>query len=244
MENWFRSFLKSDPPAAARDKFLARLLGLFSEDIVRIWCKSQRSPYRDLGRPRIFLSPGARGHTLDFTLQSRHDGSTYVAEMKCWVEYQGYQYLTLCDADQLDALEGPAFDAFLAVAREPSRCQVTIDGEPQAVSGAILVWGDVADSGRAAVQRVHKLSAVLSLREIVDDLLSWKDEQYQVFLTQRREWCLELFERFAKGELRTKHHVPPNRRMEPPGVIPAASPRPSAPAAHARVRETDGRRPR
>lgn len=37
MENWFRQLFKS--PASDRDKFLARLFGLFSEEIVRFGVK-------------------------------------------------------------------------------------------------------------------------------------------------------------------------------------------------------------
>jgi hypothetical protein len=196
--NWLRSLFKSDPPAP-RDKFVARLLGIFSEDIVRIWCKSQHAPYRDLGRPRVFPSSDAKGHTLDFALQSRRNGSIHVAEMKCWVEFQGYRHLTLRNPDQLEALEGPAFDAFLAVARRPSRCAVIVDGEPRTVKGAILIWADVTKSGRAAVRRTHKLTEVLSLREIVEDLVARKDARYQEFLAERLRWCQHLFEGLRKG---------------------------------------------
>jgi hypothetical protein len=117
--------------------------------------------------------------------------------MKCWVEYQNYRYLTLYNAEQLDALEGPAFDAFLAVARRPSHCRISIRGEPHVVSGAILIWGDVAESGRTAVQRVYNLTAVLSLREIIDDLVIWDDKNFKAFLKERSGWCQELFHRLA-----------------------------------------------
>ena len=33
----------------ARDKFLSRVIGIFSEENVRIWCRSDISPYEDLG---------------------------------------------------------------------------------------------------------------------------------------------------------------------------------------------------
>lgn len=40
----------------ARDAFRSRLFGLFSEDIVRFWCRSDRATYRDLGRPTLWKS--------------------------------------------------------------------------------------------------------------------------------------------------------------------------------------------
>lgn len=196
MGNWFRHLFKS--PAADRDKFFARLLGLFSEDIVRIWCKAPWSPYTDLGRPRVIPPRGKKGYTLDFTLQSRQDGSIYVAEMKCWVEYQDYRYLTLRNADQLDGMEGPAFNAFLEVARNPTSCKVTINGSPHPVSGAILIWGDVADTGRIDVTSTYKITHVLSLKNIIDDLVSNEDREYKKFLEDRLGWCRNLFEGLTK----------------------------------------------
>ncbi len=167
MENWFRQLFMS--PMSDRDKFLARLFGIFSEDIVRIWCKATWSPYSNLGRPRVVPPSSGKGHTLDFTLQSKRDESIYVAEMKCWVEYQDYRFLTLCNVKQLEELESPAFNAFLEVAQSPSRCKVSVNGKSQAISGAILIWGDVADSGRNDVKSTYKIVDVLSLKDIIND---------------------------------------------------------------------------
>ena len=201
MDNWFRALCKADPPAPYRDKFLARLLGLFSEEIVQIWCHSDLSPYTDLGRPRV-VSPGTtKGYTLDFTFQSRQDGCCFVVEMKCWVEYQGYKYLTLEAPEQLEGLESPAFNAFLAAAGKPSRCTVTIGGKPQQVDGAILIWGDVTPKGRLEVKQSYGLFAVHSLREIIDNLVSWKDSRYRAFLKERDKWCRQLFQGLLRGSL-------------------------------------------
>jgi hypothetical protein len=196
MDNWFRKLFESD--ASDRDMFLARLFGIFNEEIVRIWCKAPWPQYCDLGRPRVIPPRGEKGYTLDFTLQSRQDGSIFVAEMKCWVGYQGYQYLTLRNTDQLAELEGPAFKAFLEAARSPSRCTVSVNGSPQPICGAILIWGDVADSGRNDVKRTHKIAHVLSLKDIIDDLVSKEDQRYRRFLEERLEWCQHLFQGLAK----------------------------------------------
>jgi len=56
---------------ASRDAFLSRLLGIFSEEIVRLWCDDLRAPYKNLGRPTIKDATSSRGTTLDFTFQSR-----------------------------------------------------------------------------------------------------------------------------------------------------------------------------
>lgn len=196
MKNWFRQIFKS--PASDRDKFIARLFGIFNEEIVRIWCKAPWSPYCDLGRPRVVTPSGGKGHTLDFTLQSKKDGSIFVAEMKCWVEYQNYRFLTLSNDTKLDELESPAFCAFLDAAKNPSRCKVSVNGSPKPISGAILIWGDVAESGRNEMKRTHGIADVLSLKEIIEGLVSNGDNQYRKFLEERREWCQYLLQGISK----------------------------------------------
>ena len=195
MENWFRNLFEST--VTDRDMFLARLFGIFNEDIVRIWCEASWSPYRDLGRPRVTPPHGEKGYTLDFTLQSRKDSSIYVAEMKCWVGYQDHRYLTLSNVKQLEELEGPAFDAFLDAAKYPSRCKVSVNKKSHAISGAILIWGNVDDSGRTAIQRTHKIAHVFSLKDIIDQMVTRKHQPYLEFLKERCGWCEHLFQGLA-----------------------------------------------
>lgn len=52
---------------ARADKFMSRLFGIFSEDIVRCWAKDPQCPYEDLGRPTLKRPDEKRGYTLDFT---------------------------------------------------------------------------------------------------------------------------------------------------------------------------------
>lgn len=100
-------FFQSD--YSPRDKFLARLLGLFSEHLVRDWCTDPRAPYDDLGRPTLRLPGETRGATLDFTLRDRATAKTYVAEMKAELEFEGFKYMTLERLDQLAHHRPPAF---------------------------------------------------------------------------------------------------------------------------------------
>ena len=44
-------FFRSAEPA--RDKYLSRLFGLFSEEVVRTWCACPEAAYLDLGRPTL-----------------------------------------------------------------------------------------------------------------------------------------------------------------------------------------------
>jgi len=95
----FEEIFRTKNPA--RDKFLSRLFGLFSEEVVRYWCRCPAAPYEDLGRPTLRVPGEARGHTLDFTLRHKETVKVYVAEMKCELEFENYRYLRLTGAWQL-----------------------------------------------------------------------------------------------------------------------------------------------
>ena len=74
-----------------RGNFLARVFGIFNEEIIRIWCRSESSPYKDKGRPTIYKDTNKRGSTLDFTLENTKTNEIYIAEMKCWIAYNNYK---------------------------------------------------------------------------------------------------------------------------------------------------------
>jgi hypothetical protein len=94
-------------------QFLSRLLGLFKERIVHHWCACGEAPYDDLGRPTITLPDGSKRFTLDFTLRERSMSRVFVAEMKCWLQFEGYRYLRLSRETDLRRLGNRAFDSFL-----------------------------------------------------------------------------------------------------------------------------------
>ena len=114
-----------------RDKFLAKVFGTFSEKIVEIWCECEKSKYRNLGRPTISCS-NRRNVTLDFTFKSRLDEKIFIAEQKCWLEYEDYKYLTLDSAAQLERVgkSNESFDRFLKTAKKtaenPGKYSVTV----------------------------------------------------------------------------------------------------------------------
>lgn len=188
----FDRFFRTMEPA--RDKYLARLFGLFSEQIVRCWSAVPEAAYEDLGRPTL-LEPGeSRGSTIDFTLRSRAAGKVYVAEMKCELEYENYRYLRLADPAQLRHHTSTAFERFLRVAKDPTSMTVRLRGKPLAVDGAVLVWGAVEPEGRARVMAEHAIADVLSLEAMVDDLDRWSPPEWRAFVGRYRDWTNELFD--------------------------------------------------
>lgn len=192
MNNWFCDLFRSPSVLPERDKMLARVFGIFSEEIVRIWCRSGISIYEDLGRPRIYNN-NDKGYSLDFTLKSKETGKSYVSEMKCWVEYQEYKFMTLRKVSQLDAMESPAFNLFLDIANKPGCYDVYVGNNKIKVCGSILVWGDVDDAGRKEIISNCNFSDILSIKNIIEDLVSTNNPEFFSFIDSRKKWCDELF---------------------------------------------------
>lgn len=182
----------------ARDNFLARLFGIFNEDVVRHWCRNPAATYEDLGRPTVFTQEGC-WHTLDFTLRDRRTGRTYASEMKCELSFEGYRYLRLVGSDQLDHHAGAAFQRFLELSRPGHGLVVKVAGRPTQVDGAILVWGATTESGERAVRERFGLADVLSVEQMISDLHRWDDEEWAARTATLRRWCNELFE-FLNGK--------------------------------------------
>ena len=103
-----------------RDNFLSRVFGIFSEEIVRAWCRAEDCPYCDLGRPSLYEN-GRRVATLDFTLQSKRTGEIFVAEQKCELAFENYKYLQLKSAQDLAHHTSKAFQRFLELAKKPDQ---------------------------------------------------------------------------------------------------------------------------
>ncbi|MEI2612216.1 MAG: hypothetical protein V9G20_26565 [Candidatus Promineifilaceae bacterium] len=186
-----------------RDKFLSRLFGIFSEEVVRCWGKDNQSPYRNLGRPTIKLTGKTRGSTLDFAFESKSDGKVYVGEMKCELEYENYRYLTLESPTQLDHHGNQAFRLFLDIAKNISPYSVTVGGKPQPISGSILVWGRYTEQGRASVITKYGFHDVFSLETIIADLIAWGNKDFTELLDKRQTWTNELLSGLREIEVKS-----------------------------------------
>jgi hypothetical protein len=81
MTERFHRVFQRDDNSAARAKFLSRIFGVFSDEIVKLWTENSKAPYKNLGRPTL----RKRGldqtkHTIDFTLSDRNE-AVFVAEI-------------------------------------------------------------------------------------------------------------------------------------------------------------------
>jgi hypothetical protein len=192
-------FRTSEP---SRDNFLSRVFGMFAEEPVRIWCRSGDSQFRDLGRPKIKRPGETRGSTIDFALQSKATGKVYVAELKCELAFANYGYLVLTSVAQVNRHiyeKKEAFLRFIDCAKNPQRYVIHVGGKLVETAGSVLVWGSVSEQGRQAVMADYGFAGVLSVEEIIRDLLQKNNHEYKVFVEQRRKWCDELFSALFGG---------------------------------------------
>ncbi|MDP2028096.1 MAG: hypothetical protein Q8K12_00450 [Thiobacillus sp.] len=180
---------------SSRDKFLSRVFGIFSEEIIRIWCRNERSPFIDLGRPVLHDLDGKR-YTLDFLLQDR-EGRCYVTEMKCEIEYQKYKYLTLIEPEQLKHHGKRAFQLLLEIAKRPSKYTISRESESVVIAGASLIWGATTEAGVSNVRQCFGFAHILSMESIINELIAWQDAEYLSLISHYRNWSGELFDGLA-----------------------------------------------
>ncbi len=188
-----------DKSVTKRDKFLARLLGLFSEEIVHIWTRDENCRFEDLGRLTVTNLDTSKRYTLDFTLslKSQQPKTRFVTEMKCWTEYDGYKFLNLATEKQLEKLNSPAFEVFLTMVKQPEKFAVKLSKEEIIPDGNILIWSRAEPTVIESVKQAYGLHDVLTLENIINDLVMWNSQEYQNFLNERKDWCYTLFDTFA-----------------------------------------------
>ena len=194
MDQHFLSIFRQVDAPIARGKYLSRVFGIFSEEIVRQWASDPRCPYENLGRPTLRKRGEMVGSTLDFTLRHKSTGKLYVTELKCEIEYQNYKYLVLSDIKQLDHHQKPAFFALLDAAIKNPEQQAFLNGKEVPIDGAILIWGAATPEGRRAIIDAQGFFDILTMAEIIYDLRSWGHEPYQALMEQRRSWANEMFD--------------------------------------------------
>ena len=197
MDAHFLSIFRQTDAPVARGKYLSRVFGVFSEKIVRMWASDPRCLYEDLGRPTIRKLGEKLGSTLDFTLRNKATGKSYVAELKCEIEYQNYKYLGLSDVKQLAHHSKAAFVALLDAAASHSEQQTFVGGEEREIDGAILIWGAATHDGRRAVIDAYGFFDVLTMAEIIHDLRDWGCEP------PRDSWRLQLLREWSHDQDQT-----------------------------------------
>lgn len=195
----FARFFFDQDALPARGKFFSRVLGIFSEELVRIWAADERAPYKDLGRPRLFDPETDKGYSLDFTFEDRITRKRFAVEMKCEIEYQNYRFLTLREPAQLDHHKKDAFHLFRQVAKNPESIRVELQRQRTPIDGAILVWGDVTSEGKQAVIDHYNFNDVIGLNKVLEDLWDWRPKEFEELVGALGDWSFELFNFLGGG---------------------------------------------
>ena len=188
-----------------RVNFLARLFGLFNEQVVANWCNCEQAEFSNLGRPTIRVVGGTSRAILDFLLEARHGterGKVFVAEMKCWLAAEQGRHLRLTSMDFVESFrnENKSFQTFLDFAKAPDTFRIAVNGRVRGSSsdGAILIWSAVTPDGRTAAL-THGIRRVLSVEEMLRDLNERKCEPWTKCVAAYAEWSGELF-RYLAGK--------------------------------------------
>jgi len=191
-----------------RDKFISRIFGIFSEDIVRCWCKNDKAKYKNVGRLTIYtieeIQKKKRGKTLDFTFDDK-SGKFFVGELKCELEYQNYKFIELNDPEQLKHHDSEAFKRFLGIGENPGEYIVRFIDEngnkkdiTDEVKGSILVWGRINDKTKQNMQS-YKFADILSIEDMINNLLLWDDKEYLKLIETKNEWTVDLMSALVGG---------------------------------------------
>lgn len=187
----FVSLFKQDKADRKRGKYLSRLFGIFSEDIVRIWAADKKCHYEDLGRPSIRFE--GKTYTLDFTFQHKQSRKVYIVEQKCEIEFQNYKFFILNKKEQLShhIKAKKAFMAFLEAAKK-NIISVSIGKQEIKIDGTILIWGAATPKGINDIKLEYEIDDILTLEKIIDDLILWRNENFYKFVRDRIVWSNEM----------------------------------------------------
>ena len=202
-----------------REKFLSRVFGIFSEDIVDIWGQNKKSSYENLGRPSLYTKDEKYlGTTLDFTFKDRKTNEIYIVEMKCEIQYQNFKYFYLRNEDELKKPpEGKgflehhrkktAFGRFEKLGKNPENYPEEFivkyfDKEEkrkhkvEKIAGIILIWGKV-DQEKIENKKIGYFHKILSVERMISDLIDWKDENFTCMIAEYQRWSNDMFDQLV-----------------------------------------------
>lgn len=187
----FVSLFKQDEADRKRGKYLSRLFGIFSEDIVRIWAADEKCHYEDLGRPSIRFE--GETYTLDFTFQHKQSRKVYIVEQKCEIEFQNYKFFILNKKEQLShhIKAKKAFMAFLEAAKK-NIISASVGKQEIKIDGTILIWGAATPKGINDIKLEYEIDDILTLEKIIDDLILWRNDNFYKFVKDRIVWSNEM----------------------------------------------------
>lgn len=199
-----------------RGKFLSRLFGIFSEEIVKIWCENNKSPYENIGRPTLITSDG-NYYVLDFTFVDK-ENNKFIVEMKSEIQYENYKYMVLDPDKNVDYLSHHLKKRAFKLFANKSWVMLKIKGKEigdEEKFGTILIWGSLEErfsitssmpsseeqeflnnmnsKWKDMYKEFNNVDRILSVEQMINDLVEWKDENYLDFVKKYQDHSNELF---------------------------------------------------
>ena len=181
--------------------FLSRFFGIFNKEIVRFWLRDHNnSKYEDLGRSTIYNTKGEKIATLDFTLRNKATGQNYLAEQKYWFGFQNGNLTTISEENSFwvrfskwsnkNYKSKPAWKVLIE--KDKTNWIVKTQKIKTAISGSILIWADYNEAGKSRMISEYGFHDVVSLKEIVQDLKNWNNQDYIRYISGIKHWTEEL----------------------------------------------------
>ncbi|MBZ0300202.1 MAG: hypothetical protein K8J31_10690 [Anaerolineae bacterium] len=181
-------FHPTDPD---RSRFLNGLFNLFARDVIRCWTTDPQCAYTNLGKPTLRQTGAARGSPLDFAFQERRKQQVFAVVMLS----DPLDNTPLKDPAQIEAFRSTrTFAAFLEAAQKPADFTLGIGSSEYPAAGSILIWSSFeSKKTRAVIRKTYAFQDVLSLEDIVRDLIQWQNRDFQMLLDRRAAWCYDFF---------------------------------------------------
>lgn len=187
-----------------RNNFLARVFGVFSEEIVKFWLANENCPYLSCGRPTIFDSNNKKVALLDFTIRSKNDNKLFIVEQKNLIAFKKGTLRFMSNDEAFNknflkwsrdkAKQTVAWNLFLNPLTE---YQVKVKGEEIVNFGKILIWPSFDENKKNSMISQLAIDEILSLEIIHAQLITWKDPKYQDWINARIRWTEELFDQLT-----------------------------------------------
>ena len=184
--------------------FKSRIFGIFSEEIVRIWLKNPKCKYDDLGRPTLYDLNIQKLAQLDFTLRNKKTKKLFIAEQKCFYGYRKGRMETISNSDvfiknfeswsKMKMKQTKAWECFVNFNQK--KYHIKINKEEKIIDGRILIWAKYDEAGKKRMLDDLKLNEIISIEEVIKDLIRWGDKDYIDFIQKKKKSIMELFKTF------------------------------------------------
>jgi len=196
---------KKDASAKKRANFLSRIFGIISEEVVGLWL-SDNEIYENLNERPLLIANNDPGKkvTLDFTIMNKR-GEIFIVEQKNLFAYKNG---SLCSMDDNQEFSNsfkkwseskikmtPAFKYFIGFSKNQEDYTVKLKNSGD-ISGTILIWSSCTDRGKKKYMMECGFKDVLSVENMLNDLIRSKNSNYKKWIDERKAWIDDLFKSF------------------------------------------------